>query len=108
MFLSTIGIGYGIPDDWRKVHVEFIMHHELRFTCFNIYEVLADRGLMLNPEHANTAFSFLLQSNPSCIFAPRTNLVPRLVLVNHGSKSIIHQIFNAIQLLYIYKYRPMN
>ena len=49
MSRSTSGIGYGNPDDWRKVHLAW---------SFKL-------GLMLIPEHANTALC--RESNPSCI-----------------------------------------
>ena len=55
MSRSTSGIGYGNPDDWRKVHLAL---------SFKLH-LLAGRGLMLIPEHANTALC--RESNPSCI-----------------------------------------
>ena len=55
MSRSTSGIGYGSLEDWQKVHLA---------SSFKLHS-LADQGLMLIPEHANTALC--RESNPSCI-----------------------------------------
>ena len=55
MSRSTSGIGYGNPNDCRQVHLA---------SSFKLH-LLADRGLMLIPEHANSALC--RKSNPSCI-----------------------------------------